>query len=408
MLTEKSEKTSLRDLTIAEIRRVSWRNIDPSEFVEDFNDLTFLARVNYADPGVVANWVDWGGILSVMHEAALEFVISSKKQRARQRRFQLDSDMWSSQVQFSADFLKRNARYLYLNGAVYQRCITPEFLDEFRDQISYNHFFDRFLQYRDGDEALLHDFLVYKDGMFRRWIMQSKGMRYLTRAGLESMNQPVPEYYDTVIDEQRIMSGQPCDDGQRSFTIWLRKFRRVTGRPNDYPTWNEMLTLMKSHPRLNHNGYVDWIMGRCLENSPETVAQYPERLSYRPNRVERESYTHITGVNEAQGEADFQIEFADVLDPTGSTGIDATPESDDEEGTEVDDSTDRVEDAAPNLFPWTRAVQVDGIEVSQRVQPMQPMNRFMPRFMNVSVNFDGDTGTEPDDLGTDEGSESES
>jgi len=324
MLTVTSEKTSLRDLTIAELRRVAWHHIDPSEFVEDFNDLNFLARVNYASRRTIADWVDWGSILGVMDEPALEFVISTRKQVSRTR-FHLDTDIWCNDKQYSLEFLTKNAAHLYLDHAHQQLCITPEFLEKFENQISYSRFFDRFLQSRDSD--VLREFLFYKDGLFRRFIMQSRSMRYLNREALEDLQQPVPDYYDTVITEQRIMSGQPCDDGQRSFTIWLRKFRRVTGRVNDYPTWNEMLTLMKSHPRLNQNGYVDWIMGRCLENSPEEVAQYPERLSFEAKRVQREAYRHITGTDETQGDADFNVEFADVIDPPVQASTDSTGEA---------------------------------------------------------------------------------
>lgn len=358
MLTVTSEKTSLRDLTIAELRRVAWQHIDPSEFVEDFNDLNFLARVNYASRRTIADWVDWGSILSVMDEPALEFVISTRKQVSRTR-FHLDSEIWGSEKQYSLEFLTKHANHLYLDHAHQQKCITPEFLEKFEDHISYSRFFDRFLQARDTD--VLREFLLYKDGLFRRYIMQSRSMRYLNREALEDLNQPVPDYYDTVITEQRIMSGQPCDDGQRSFTIWLRKFRRVTGRANDYPTWNEMLTLMKSHPRLNQNGYVDWIMGRCLENTPEEVAQYPERLSFNPKRVERDAYRHITGTDETTGDADFNIEFADVINPQ--------PVQTQTESTESTSNPEQ-EDSPMAALDRAIAAMIEGRVTPQMVQPM--------------------------------------
>lgn len=389
MLTVTSEKTSLRDLTIAELRRVAWNRINPDEFVEDFNDLNFLARVNYASRRTIAEWVDWGSILRVMDEPALEFVISTRKQVSRSR-FYLDSEVWCSEKQYSLEFLTKHANHLYLNHAHQQKCITPEFLEKFRDHINYSHFFDQFLQSRNTD--VLREFLLYKDGLFSRHIMQSRGMRYLNREALKELNQPVPDYYDTVITEQRIMSGQPCDDGQRSFTIWLRKFRRVTGRPNDYPTWNEMLTLMKTHPRLNQNGYVDWIMGRCLENTPEEVAQYPERLSFNPKRVERDAYRHITGTDETTGDADFNIEFADVINPQPVQ----TPS----------ESTDD----APHAEPQSAM----GAAINQAIAEMVVTPRMVtPRFINPILQmptFSGfmveDTDTpassEQDDSGTDE------
>ncbi|UYE98944.1 hypothetical protein XbC2_549 [Xanthomonas phage XbC2] len=397
MLTVTSEKTSLRDLTIAELRRVAWEHIDPSEFVEDFNDLNFLARVNYASRRTIANWVDWGSILCVMNEPALDFVISTRKQVSRSR-FYLDSEMWGYEKQYSLEFLTKHAKHLYLNGAHQQKCITPEFLEKFEDHINYSHFFERFLQTRDID--VLREFLMYKDGLFRRYIMQSRSMRYLNREALEELNQPVPDYYDTVITEQRIMSGQPCDDGQRSFTIWLRKFRRVTGRPNDYPTWNEMLTLMKSHPRLNQNGYVDWIMGRCLENTPEEVAQYPERLSFNPKRVERDAYRHITGTDETTGDADFNIEFADVINPQ--------PVQTQAESTESTESTGNSEQAESPMAALDRAIaaMIEGRVTPQMVQPMAAPITFanlrMPSFMafqtestdHPASSDDGDSGSD--------------
>lgn len=331
MLTIMSEKTNLRDLTIAEIRRVAWQNIDPEEFIEDFNDLSFLARVNYAARKTIADWVDMGSILSVMDEPALQFIISTRKQVSRSC-FMLDTEIFGNGKQFSLEFLTKNANNLYLDCAYKQNCITPEFIEKFRNKINYERFFSRFAESRNLN--MLREYLIYKDGLFRPYIMNSKVMRYLDSEVLEELEQPIPAYYNTVITEQRIMSGQPCDDGQRSFTIWLRKFRRVTGRENDYPTWNEMLTLMKTHPRLNANGYVDWIIQRCLHNTPEEVSLYPERLSYRPDNVRREAYISVTGTDETQGEADFNIEFADVINPpvsesevTISSNTDEDPES---------------------------------------------------------------------------------
>lgn len=361
MLTVTSEKTSLRDLTIAELRRVAWQHIKPSEFVEDFNDLNFLSRVNYASRRTIAGWVDWGSVLSVMEEPALEFVINTRKQVSRSR-FLLDSDIWCNEKQYSLEFLTKNAAHLYLDHAYQQKCITAEFIEKFKDQINYSRFFDRFLQYRDFEA--LREFLMYKDGLFRRYIMQSRSVRYLNRETLEALNQPVPDYFDTVITEQRIMSGQPCDDGQRSFTIWLRKFRRVTGRMNDYPTWNEMLTLMKSHPRLNQKGYVDWIMSRCLENSPEEIAQYPEQLSYRPERVQRDEYRHITGTDESTSNEDYNIEFSDVIDPPV-----VPPET----------STDEVEDNSESIISGINQAISDMLEarITPRIRMVQPMTRPM-------------------------------
>jgi len=395
MLTVTSEKTSLRDLTIAELRRVAWHHIEPSEFVEDFNDLNFLARVNYAARRTIAEWIDWGSILNVMEEPALEFVISSRKQASPRSSFHLDSDIWSNGKQYSLEFLTNNARHLYLDHAHQQLSITPEFLEKFEHQISYNRFFDRFLQARDSD--VLREFLMYKDGMFRRFIMQSRSMRYLNREALEDLNQPVPDYYDTVITEQRIMSGQPCDDGQRSFTIWLRKFRRVTGRVNDYPTWNEMLTLMKSHPRLNQNGYVDWIMGRCLENTPEEVAQYPARLSFNPKRVERDAYRHITGTDESTGNEDYNVEFADVIDPPVQVNADSTGE-------------------APNAEPQSAMAAINQAMaemIEARVAPQLVQPLVHPRFINpilqmptfsgfMAEGTDTPASSEQDESGTDE------
>lgn len=321
MLTIKSEKTSLADLTIAELRDVAWYHLDTDEFVEDLNSIKFLSRLRYADREALAEFYDWGSYLKHMDEEALQMVINAKTFESPRSRWHLDNDIWRHERQFSLEFLTKNAKRLYLNHAVNQTCITPEFVEMFSRELNLNHFFDHFVGTRDVEQFRL--FSTYKDGMFMRYIMQSRNMRYLTREALTELGMSVPDYYDTVISEQRIMSGQPCDDGQRSFTIWLRKFRRVTGRVNDYPTWNEMLTLMKSHPRLNGNGYVDWIYGRCLENSAEEVSHYPERLSFQAKRVEQDAYRHITGVSEEQAAADFTVEFADIIDPASVT---MTPE----------------------------------------------------------------------------------
>jgi hypothetical protein len=376
MLTIISEKTSLRDLSISELRRVSWNNIDPSEFTEDLNDTNFLARLSYANKVKLVEMVDWGDFVVEMNEDALMMLISAHKQLYSRTRFQLSSRMFETDKQFSLEFLTTNARYLYLHGSFSQDCVTPEFVEEQSDYINYGHFFEHFLRRNDIDK--LRPFITYKNGMFLRWISSSRSVRYMNREMLNHLNFPVPSYQDTIITEQRIMSGQPCDDGQRSFTIWLRKFRRVTGRVNDYPTWDEMLSLMKSHPRLNNNGYVDWIYSNCLTNSDQVINQYPTSLSYQPTRVRIDAYRHITGVDNEQANEDYNVEFYDVVNPNSTVEIEVNDSTDETEVTDSteSDSTDEFGSEAPDI-------DLAMTEMVVSARSVQPMTEFVMDFSNI-------------------------
>lgn len=374
MLTIISEKTSLRDLSISELRRVSWNHIDASNFTEDLNDTNFLARLSYANKTQFAKMADWGDFVSEMREEALTMLISAYKQLYPRSRFQINSSMFNSGVQYSLEFLTTNAHYLYLHSCFSQDCVTPEFIEEQSDYINYGHFFEHFL--RNSDIEKLRPFITYKNGMFLRWINSSRSVRYMNREILNHLNLPVPSYQDTLISEQRIMSGQPCDDGQRSFTIWLRKFRRVTGRVNDYPTWDEMLTLMKSHPRLNNNGYVDWIYSNCLTNSDDEIARYPTSLSYQPTRVRLDAYGHITGVDIGQAEEDYNVEFADVVNPVSTVEPEVTDSTDGE--LYIDDITES--DSTDESGSEELDIDLAMTEMVVSARSVQPMTEFVMDF----------------------------
>lgn len=315
MLTIKSDKTSLLDLSIRDLRNVAWEHLRLRDFEEDFKNPKLLGRLKYIGNDLLVNFSYNDVFLMNCPEEFIEAMIIARIKNG-ERRFCLDSSMFYDRKQYSIEFLTKYAEHLPMNYAEHQKSITPEFLDRHYDRMDTGEFWGNF-----GDSVgmdKLSEFLTYSNGRFKDEMLDSSLMRYCTKDDLIALNMTVPNFYDNVMTEQRVMSGDPCNDGQRSFSIWLRKYRRVNNDPNGFPTWNDLLELYKKYPRMNQHGYVDWLHHRAVTNDERYVNEYPEHLSYSPKEITFDGYRHVAG--EENQKEDFEIEFADVNEtPDNST-----------------------------------------------------------------------------------------
>lgn len=322
MLTIKSSKTSLLDLSIKDLSNVAWNFLDVHEFADELSNPKLLTRLMYqSNKKILADMIEEEKYLMVCSEPTISKMIDAYLEVYPEDDLRLDGCMFYDEKQYSLEFLQKYKKYIRLYHVEHQKCITPQFLAENYDSMDTNEFWANFSTVIGIEK--LPEFITYNNGELKNEIMKSKAIIHVPKKQLIELNIDVPAYYDTVLTEQRIMSGQPCNDGQRSFMIWLRKFRRTTNNSTAYPTWNELLELYQQHPRMNHNGYIDWIYSMALFNSPETVQQYNEKLSYSPSNISAAVYVAET---ETGTDEDFAIEFSDV-EPDYEDS-----ESDDEEG----------------------------------------------------------------------------
>ena len=332
MLTIKSSKTSLLDLSIYELANVAWEYLEIPDFVEELSNPKLLTRLMYgSNKKILADFTEHEPFLMYCSEFTISKMIDAYLEVYQVDELRLDSCMFYNNKQYSLEFLEKYKQYIRLYHVDRQQCLTPEFVAKNRNEMDTNEFWANFSTVI-GNERL-REFIEYNDGELKDDIMHSRAIRMLTANQLIELGLPVPDHYNTVLTEQRIMSGQPCNDGQRSFTIWLRKFRRTTNNSTAYPTWNELLELYKKYPRMNNDGYIDWIFSMALFNSEETVQSYSEKLSYSPERITVSDYISEAG---SGTEEDYEIEFSDVISDSGDN-------SDDHDDVDCESATDEIE-----------------------------------------------------------------
>ncbi|AFC21965.1 hypothetical protein GAP32_505 [Cronobacter phage vB_CsaM_GAP32] len=314
MLTIKSDKTSLLDLSIAELRRVAWKHIDVREFLDELADPKLLTRLMYGSgKQILVEMTSYDQYLRYCHEDTIAKMIDAMI--ALGNTYIIDSSMFYDGKQYSIEFLTKYADYIALNYVERQKSLTPEFVAKYSHKMDMEDFWMRFD--RTIGISNIKQFIDYNNGMFRDEIMDSEILQYCTRSDLISLDMEVPDFYDTVMTEQRVMSGDPCNDGQRSYAIWLRKYRRVFNDPEGFPTWNNLLELYKKYPSMNKNSYVDWLYSRAVHNSEEYVSEFDEHLSYNVGEISVHTYQNITDTeNSNEAQEAFLVEFSDVLTPT--------------------------------------------------------------------------------------------
>lgn len=304
MFNYKLENTSLLDLSFDELRNVSWKMINIYDFVDEIFSPTFLTRLNYADPSVLADFLNWTEFLTHGTEYAISKCIDASI-ALNKPIFELDNAMFYN-TQYSREFLEKYEDYIPWYYAENQQSLTPELVDNHYGLMDTTCFFNNILKNHNIESV--KEFINYQNGKFKNDVLSSYSLRLLTKTKLNELGIDAPEYYNTVINEQRIMSGEPCNDGQRSFIIWLRKYRRIT-KTDNYPTWNELLEFYEKYPSMNQSEYINWIYDNCLLYSETTVSQYPSKLLYLPKNVTFYDYENVTSSTSEE----YEIEFSDVL-----------------------------------------------------------------------------------------------
>lgn len=312
MLTRISDKTSLLDLSLAELKIVAWRYLEESEdYQDELSNKVLLNRLFVAAPDVLASWINLSNILYYINEECLIRCIDANY-KIGNREFKIETSMFHNEQQYSLEFLENYKQHIHMDYAEHQHCITPKFLDENSSIMDVDNFFDHFARNKGVDAY--QEFYNYNDA-FREYLENSDVLEYATIEDCERIGITPPENLYTVMNEQRVMSGDPCGDGQRSYSIWLRKYRRVNNDPEGYPTWNDLLVLYKKHPRMNANGYVDWLKERAVNNTERQVQRAERKLTYNLKEINVNDYSSVTGVSVDEANATFQEEFMDVLNP---------------------------------------------------------------------------------------------
>lgn len=379
MLTRISDKTSLLDLSFADLKSVAWDRLDYSDeqIVKEIGNPVILNRLLHTAPAVLAEWNSHSYILTHLTEEGLERIITANL-KVGNTRFELSTSMFHDRKQYSKDFIVRNKKHIDYNYIEHQQWITPDFLYEHRNEMDVENFFDSFAS--NKGIAAYEEFNTFMDGHWSSKLDQSDLLCYATIEECKQLGITPPASLYAVITEQRVMSGDPCGDGQRSYAIWLRKYRRVFNDPEGYPTWDHLLQLFKKHPRMNSSGYVDWLRHRVVNHSEEVVRAADEHLSYSPRNINVHAYQEVTGESNNEAEANFNTEFMDVVNP--------------EEFKRV---VEEFQTANPELVvareratqEHKEALERERIERNAKLPPRDANGRFMARTVNVVV-ADGD------------------
>lgn len=314
MLTRISDKTSLLDLSFADLKMVAWEHLDYSDeqILNEIRNPTILNRLLHTAPQVLAEWNTNHHLIDLLSEEGLERIVTANI-KIGNRDFMFSTAMFHESRQYSKDFIVRNKAHINYNHIEHQKWITPDFLYEHRDEMDVDNFFENFAI--NKGIAAYEEFNTFNDGYWSSKLDQSDLLCYATIEDCEKIGITPPANLYVVMTEQRVMSGEPCSDGQRSFSIWLRKYRRVFNDPAGYPTWDHLLQLFKKHPRMNSSGYVDWLRHRVINHSEAVVRRADENLSYSPTNISVNDYQEVTGTSRVEAETNFDTEFMDVTNP---------------------------------------------------------------------------------------------
>lgn len=314
MLTRISTKSSLLDLSFDDLKQVAWEllDYDDQQIINEIINPVIHNRLLHTAPKILAEWYNQNSIITHFDEAGLERIITANI-KVGVSRFNLSCIIFNDRKQYSKDFIVRNKEYIDYNYIEHQEWITPDFLYENRDLMDVSNFFDCFAS-NQGISAY-EEFNSFMDGVWSSKLDQSDLLCYATIDECKELGITPPANLHAVITEQRVMSGDPCGDGQRSYAIWLRKYRREFNDPNGYPTWDHLLQLFKKHPRMNSNGYVDWLRHQVVNHSEAIVSRAVPHLSYSPTNINVLVYQEVTGVSHNEAETNFNTEFLDVTNP---------------------------------------------------------------------------------------------
>ncbi len=277
MFAEISEKTSLLDLTINELSRVIWNDVN----LEELTNPVLLNRFKLLGDGFLSYAIErisdsTGETIQFSteqyHEYVLPSYLSAYESASDKNKAAVVSTSFFK-YQHPIDVLEKYAAVLPLYYAEEQESLTPEFVEKYADRMDMHRFL---LNLRKSGFQRLKTFLTYKDGHYDKYVQDINILKFCTKDELTELGREIPECYDYIVDEKRIMSCDPCKDGQRSYYVWLRKYRKVTGT-DGYPTWNDILEAYKKYPKMNASDCVGWIYDHVLDE--RDIMDSPDKLS---------------------------------------------------------------------------------------------------------------------------------
>lgn len=343
MLSILSSKESLLDLSINELRKISWRSINISEFEEELKNEILIERMRlaYKDYKVELDTLttfscDW---MPTQHRAMyFEFITKVNNEFTGR----ISEYAFYPNQQYSPEFM---AKYITKDTIEYekyyakQKWVTPDLFDKFVVELSYfrpDMFFSEFTSVEDEMGGFTFaEWYTMKDGKYKSYIDRySEVFRYAAPSDLEQKGIPIPDHYSTVLTEQRIMSNGPCDPGQRAYAVWLKKYRRSSGDKTGFPTWGQLMELFKKHPKMDRHGYVGWIFDGALFRSENDVSEAPEHLSIQ----------YIDGSQYVNETDDDTVPSDQQIDISTDEDLNITPINEEDE----DEYEDEDEDEAPS------------------------------------------------------------
>ncbi|SOK58782.1 hypothetical protein [Yersinia phage fHe-Yen9-04] len=310
MLAAKSTKTSLLDLSIDEIRQIAWLYMNVNSFQEDMNNTDFLRRAYLADKELLVKFLTDDDMIRCLSLETINFILEMLEDSLSEL---FDDDKISRYIvlkhQLPIEFLERYATILPLYHAEHQLSITPEFYSKYHSLFDDEAFWGHFASNHTSD---FNTWATYNDGELVDKVFDNSVTRYFTKAKLIEHNMMVPNFYDNVVNEQRIMAGDPCSDGQRSYAIWLRKYRRTYNDQTGYPTWGQLLELFEKHPRMNHDGYIDWLFNRVVRDEFDED-DVSISLEIDVQQVDEDEYEYEYGEKERHEDDDEEEESCEEM-----------------------------------------------------------------------------------------------
>lgn len=289
IFAESIEDSNLIDLPVELLHKVEWEYMDLCDFIEDFNNIIMLERLAevYKDVKEDHIFLKLFEIAHHLDDETLEF-ITAHLVGIDYPDLSIGGSVFYDGRQLPREYVEKYADYMDLYNVERQGWIDPEFFEKYEHRMDVSSFWGNFNTYHTFEN--MKEWFMYSNGKYVPTMMEYGVCNNITAQEFTELGIPVPDCYNTVITAQRIMSGDPCNDGQRSFAIWLRKYRRVYNDPDGFPTWGNLIELCKKHPRMNNDGYVDWIHSRALFNSEEEVSNYPTELQINVRRIDDDDY----------------------------------------------------------------------------------------------------------------------
>lgn len=290
IFAERLEQTELMALPISVLPNIEWECMDLDDFTDEFRNPKMIRRLKYACRDIKSKHIFSRLLRNLPHNYDVDQIIDmvNHLKEIGHEPVVIGATMFNNKRQFPREFIEANLDSIEMYHIENQGWIDPEFFEKHSGNMDRDNFWEQFGRVRTPEQ--IRYWYEYNNNQYVETMTYNNVFEQFTVQQLNEIGIPVPDYYNTVITAQRIMSGDPCHDGQRSYAIWLRKYRRVYNDPDGYPTWGHLMELCHKHPRMNNDGYVDWIRSRCLHNSEEVVRQARATLEIKPKSITEDTY----------------------------------------------------------------------------------------------------------------------